>query len=48
VLLRALRQPRAGKPSGLARLLAAAVLVGLLLVSAPVLVPVVRWFVSLF
>lgn len=48
VVLRALRQPRRGEPSPLARGLAALVVLGLVLVSAPVLIPVLRWFLSLF
>ena len=46
-LLRALRQPRAGRPSGLARVVALAVVVGLVMLSAPMLIPVVRWFLAL-
>lgn len=48
MLLRALREPRAGRPSPLARLLALLVVLGLLTVSAPVLIPVVRWLTTLF
>lgn len=47
-MLRAMRQPRAGGPSALARLLAVLVVVGMVAVSAPVLVPVARWFLGLF
>ena len=47
-MLRAMRQPRAGRPSALARLLAVLVVVGMVAVSAPVLVPVARWFLGLF
>lgn len=48
MLLRAMRQPRAGSPSPLARMLALVVLVGMVAVSAPVLLPVARWLFSLF
>lgn len=48
MVLRAMRQPRAGRPSALARLLAVLVVVGMVAVSAPVLVPVARWFLGLF
>jgi len=52
VLLRALREPGQGRPSPLARLMAALVVVALLGVSAPVLAavlpPVVRWVAALF
>jgi hypothetical protein len=41
-----MRQPRAGRPSALARLLAVLVVLGMVAVTAPVLVPVVRWFVG--
>jgi hypothetical protein len=48
VVLRALRQPRAGQPSPLARALALLVVLGMIAVSAPVLVLVARWFLQLF
>jgi len=48
MVLRALRSPRQGGPSPLARGLAVLVLAGLVLVSAPVLLPVVSWFLDLF
>lgn len=48
MLLKVMRQPRAGRPSALARLLAAFVVIGMVAVTAPVLVPVVRWFLGLF
>jgi hypothetical protein len=48
MLLRALRQPRAGRPSAFARGVALALLVCLVLLSAPVLLPVLRWLVALF
>jgi hypothetical protein len=47
-VLRALRQPRAGRPSTLARLLAVCLLLGMVAASAPVLIPVARWFLTLF
>ncbi|MGL5859085.1 MAG: hypothetical protein ACRC35_11915 [Angustibacter sp.] len=50
MLLRLLRGPRTGRPSLLARLVAALVAVGLLALSAPVLTPpalaAVRWLLS--
>lgn len=48
MLLRALREPRTGQPSPLARLLAILVVLGMIGVSAPVLFPAVRWLMSLF
>lgn len=48
MLLKVMRQPRAGRPSALARLLAGLVVLGMVAVSAPVLVPVAGWFLSLF
>jgi hypothetical protein len=45
-VLPALRDHR-GKPAGPLRLLAALVLVGLLMIAAPVLVPLLRWASSL-
>jgi hypothetical protein len=41
-MLPLLRDPR-GRPTVTVRLLAAAVLLGMLLIAAPALVPVVRW-----
>jgi hypothetical protein len=46
-VLRMLRGPRAGQPSPLGRLVALFVLVGLVALSAPVLIPVVRWLLAL-
>ena len=48
MLLRSMREPGTGRPSPLARLLAVIVVVGMVAISAPTLMPVVRWFVSLF
>lgn len=48
MLLRALREPRTGSPSPLARMLAVMLVLGLVGVTAPVLIPAVRWFVELF
>jgi hypothetical protein len=52
VLLRVLRRPGLGRPSPLARLLAVLVVVGMVGVTAPVLlevvVPVAHWFAGLF
>ena len=45
-VLPALRDHR-GKPAGPLRLLAVLVLVGMLMIAAPVLVPVIRWASSL-
>jgi hypothetical protein len=47
VLLRMMREPGTGRPGPLARLLAVLLLAGLVAVSAPVLIPVVRWVVGL-
>ena len=47
MLLRMLREPGTGRPGPLARLLAVLLVIGLVALSAPVLVPVVRWVVSL-
>lgn len=47
MLLRALREPGTGRPSPLARMLAALVVLGLLALSAPTLMPVLHWFMSL-
>ena len=46
-MLRMLREPGTGKPGPLARLTAVLLVVGLVGISAPVLIPVVRWVVSL-
>lgn len=46
-MLPALRDHR-GKPAAPLRLLAALIAVGMLLLAAPALVPVVRWTVGLF
>ncbi|HZI98753.1 MAG TPA: hypothetical protein VFD41_14625 [Actinomycetales bacterium] len=48
MVLRALREPRTGQPSPLARLLAVLVVLGMVGISAPVLFPAVRWLISLF
>ncbi len=42
-----LREPGTGKPGPLARLVAVLILVALIAISAPVLVPVVRWVIGL-
>jgi hypothetical protein len=47
VLLRMLREPRSGRPGPAARLLAVLLVVGLVAVSAPVLIPLVRWLLDL-
>ena len=47
-MLRSLREPGTGRPSPLAKLLAVVVVVGMVAISAPTLIPVVRWFSSLF
>ena len=47
MLLRLLREPRTGRPAPIARLVALVVALGLLAVSAPVLLPVARWFLAL-
>jgi hypothetical protein len=46
-VLRLLREPRTGRPAPIARLVALLLAAGLLAVSAPVLLPVVRWFLAL-
>ncbi len=46
-MLPALRDHR-GKPAAPLRLLAALVAVGMLMLAAPALIPVVRWAVDLF
>jgi hypothetical protein len=45
-MLRLLRDPR-GRPSVTVRLLAALVVLGMLLIAAPALMPVLRWAGSL-
>jgi hypothetical protein len=47
VLLRLMRDPVHGGPAPLARLIALVLLLGLLGLSAPVLIPVLRWVVNL-
>lgn len=47
MLLRMLREPRTGRPAPLARLLALIVVVGLVAITAPVLLPLVGWVVGL-
>ena len=47
MLLRMLREPRTGRPAPLARLLALLVVVGLVAITAPVLLPLVGWVVGL-
>jgi hypothetical protein len=42
-----LREPRSGRPGPAARLVALILAVGLLAVSAPVLLPVVQWLLGL-
>jgi len=42
-----MRDPGTGRPAPLARLLAVLLVVGLVALSAPVLIPVVRWVVDL-
>jgi hypothetical protein len=42
-----MRDPGSGRPAPLARLLAVLLVVGLVALSAPVLIPVVRWVVDL-
>jgi hypothetical protein len=46
-VLRLLREPRSGRPAPFTRLIALVAALGLLAVSAPVLVPVVRWLFGL-
>lgn len=46
-MLRLLREPRTGRPAPLTRLVALVVALGLLAVSAPVLLPVAQWFLTL-
>ena len=47
MLLKALREPGTGRPAPITRLLAVLVVIGLLALSAPVAMPVLRWLVSL-
>ena len=47
VLLRMMRDPVSGRPAPLARLVAVLLVVGLVALTAPILIPVVRWFVDL-
>jgi hypothetical protein len=47
MILRMLRGTETGGHSPLARLLACVMIVGMVAVSAPVLVPVLRWIVGL-
>jgi len=42
-----LREPETGRPAPLARLLALVVVIGLLGITAPVLMPLVGWLLSL-
>jgi hypothetical protein len=46
-VLRMLREPRTGRPAPIARLVAFVLALGLLGVSAPVLLPVARWLLGL-
>jgi hypothetical protein len=46
-VLRLLREPRSGRPAPVTRLVALILAVGLLAVSAPMLLPVARWFLAL-
>jgi len=47
VLLQLLRERRSGRPGPLARILAVLVVLGLISLSAPVLIPVVAWVLDL-
>jgi hypothetical protein len=47
MLLRMLREPVTGRPGPLARLLALLLVIGLVAITGPVLVEVVRWVASL-
>ena len=47
MLLRMLRGPEIGKPGPLARLVALLLVLGLVAITGPVLVDVVRWVVAL-
>ncbi|HET9655849.1 MAG TPA: hypothetical protein VFP72_10880 [Kineosporiaceae bacterium] len=46
-MLRLLREPRTGRPAPITRLLALVLALGMLAVSAPVLLPVLQWFLGL-
>jgi hypothetical protein len=46
-VLRLLREPRTGRPAPIARLVALMLAAGLIAVSAPVLLPVVHWLLTL-
>ncbi len=48
MVLRTLREPGTGRPSPLSQLVAVLVVVGLVGVTAPVVLPVLRWLLSLF
>lgn len=48
MVLRAMREPGTGRPSSLTRLLAVVVVLGMVAISAPIAMPVLRWLVSLF
>jgi hypothetical protein len=47
MLLRMLREPVTGRPGPLARLLALLIVIGLVALTGPVLVEVVRWVAAL-
>jgi hypothetical protein len=47
VLLRLMRDPKTGGPAPLARVIALLLLLGLVGLSAPVLIPVLGWVVNL-
>jgi hypothetical protein len=47
VLLRLMRDPKSGGPAPLARVIALLLLLGLVGLSAPVLIPVLGWVVNL-
>jgi hypothetical protein len=47
VLLRMLREPHSGRPAPLARLLAVVLVIGLVGITAPVLLPAVGWLLGL-
>ncbi len=46
-MLRLLREPRTGRPAPITRLVALVVALGMLGVSAPVLLPIVHWLYDL-
>lgn len=46
-MLRSLREPETGRPGPAARLVAVLLVASLVGISAPVLLPVIRWVVSL-